>query len=244
VAGVNADAPFFRIATFRARRGCADRLAGQLLQAATLVAEAPGCEHWLVHRDHDDADVVRVSELWSTRGQRDAALAAPDVSGFMAGVLELADGGPEVLDGEPLGGARAMRGTTGATRFAILDAPDLSRDSELLGRYGLGGVAEARYVREQLGALQIGLTHYRLGPGRRQGWAHRHRVAEEVYVAVEGGGRIEVDGDRLELRSLDAVRVAPGSVRELVAGDDGLDVLAFGVHSPGDGEMVTDRPAR
>jgi hypothetical protein len=31
---------------------------------------------------------------------------------------------------------------------------------------------------------------------------------------------------------------------ELVAGDDGLEVLAFGVHSPGDGEMVTDRPAR
>ena len=31
---------------------------------------------------------------------------------------------------------------------------------------------------------------------------------------------------------------------ELVGGDDGLEVLAFGVHSPGDGEMVTDRAAR
>jgi hypothetical protein len=31
---------------------------------------------------------------------------------------------------------------------------------------------------------------------------------------------------------------------ELVAGADGLEVLAFGVHSPGDDEMVTDRPAR
>ena len=31
---------------------------------------------------------------------------------------------------------------------------------------------------------------------------------------------------------------------ELVAGDDGLEVLAFGVHSPGDGEMVADRAAR
>jgi quinol monooxygenase YgiN/mannose-6-phosphate isomerase-like protein (cupin superfamily) len=234
----------FRIATFHARRGCADRLAEELLQAATLVAEAPGCEHWLVHRDPDDADVVRVSELWSTRRQCAEALAAPEASAHTARVMELLDGEPEVLDGEPLGGARAMRGTTGAARFAILDAPDLSRDPELLGRYELGQVTEARYVREQLGAVQIGLTHYRLRPGRRQGWAHRHRVVEELYVAVRGTGRIEVDDDRLQLSSLDAVRVAPGSVRELVAGDDGLEVLAFGVHSPGDGELVTDRPAR
>jgi hypothetical protein len=44
----------------------------------------------------------------------------------------------------------------------------------------------------------------------------------------------------VELRPLDAVRVAPGSTRELAAGGDGLEVLAFGAHSPGDGEMVTD----
>lgn len=31
---------------------------------------------------------------------------------------------------------------------------------------------------------------------------------------------------------------------ELAAGQDRLEVLAFGVHSPGDGEMVTDRAAR
>jgi quinol monooxygenase YgiN/mannose-6-phosphate isomerase-like protein (cupin superfamily) len=244
VPSVNADAPFFRIATFHARRGCADRLAEQLLQAATLVAEASGCEHWLVHRDHDDADVVRVSELWSTRRQCEAALAAPEVRAHTARVMELIDGPPEMSDSEPLGGARAVRGATGAVRFAILDAPDLSRDPELLGRYELGQVAEARYVREPLGAVQIGLTHYRLGPRRRQGWAHRHRVAEELYVAVNGSGHIEVDDDHLQLRSLDAVRVAPGSVRELAAGDDGLEVLAFGIHSPGDGELITDRPVR
>jgi hypothetical protein len=31
---------------------------------------------------------------------------------------------------------------------------------------------------------------------------------------------------------------------ELVAGDDGLEVLALNFHSPGDGEVVTDRAAR
>jgi hypothetical protein len=32
-------------------------------------------------------------------------------------------------------------------------------------------------IREHLGAVQTGLTHYRLRSGRRQGWAHRHPVA-------------------------------------------------------------------
>jgi mannose-6-phosphate isomerase-like protein (cupin superfamily) len=153
-------------------------------------------------------------------------------------VMEILRGEPEVADGESLGGARVIRGTTGATRLSILEAPDLSKDSELLSGYGLQDVGEARYVREQLGAMQIGLTHHRLQPGKPQGWAHRHSVAEEIYVALSGSGRIIVDGLPFELSRLDAVCVAPASARELQAGPGGLEVLAFGSHYPGDGEMV------
>ncbi len=121
---------------------------------------------------------------------------------------------------------------------AILDAPDLSKDADLLGAYDLDEVAEARYVRPQLGAVQCGLMHYRLRPGGRQGFAHRHRIAQEIYVTLTGGGHIMVDGEPFDLTPLVAVRVAPASARELHAGPDGLEVLAFGSHSPGDGEMV------
>ena len=82
--------------------------------------------------------------------------------------------------------------------------------------------------------MQTGLTHYQLRSGRRQRWAHR-------YVAVSGSGRIKVDDELFELWPREAVRVAPASARELEAGPDGLEVLAFGSHSPGDGEMVADR---
>jgi mannose-6-phosphate isomerase-like protein (cupin superfamily) len=109
-----------------------------------------------------------------------------------------------------------------------------------MGRYELGAVAEARYVREQLGARQVGLTHYRLAPGASQGWAHRHRLAEEIYVGVRGAGEVVVDGEPFEIGVLDAVRVAPASVPELRAGEAGLELLVFGSHSPGDGEMVKD----
>jgi mannose-6-phosphate isomerase-like protein (cupin superfamily)/quinol monooxygenase YgiN len=237
---VTSNAPFTRIATLHAPPGQGDRLVERLQHAAELLAEASGCEMWLVHRDHEDPHTVRISELWSTREQCDAALTLPAVSENAAGVMALLDGPPEVVDGEPVAGARALRGTAGASRFSILDAPDLSQDTELLGRYDLGQVGEARYVRQQLGAAQTGLTHYRLRPGRNQGWAHRHRVAEEIYVVLSGSGRIKVDDERFELGPLDAVRVAPGSARELAADDDGLEVLAFGLHSPGDGEMVSD----
>jgi quinol monooxygenase YgiN/mannose-6-phosphate isomerase-like protein (cupin superfamily) len=235
--------PVTRTVTFRARAGHGQALAERLLHAAALVAEAPGCELWLVHRDQDDADIIRVSEMWAGRKQRDDALGLPGVRENAAEVMRLVAEPPEVVEGHPLGGARMARGETGATVFSIPDAPDLSQDTELLGRYELGQVGEARYVREQLGALQIGLTHYRLRSGRSQGWAHRHGLVEEIYVVLSGNGRIKVDEDCFELQPLDAVRVAPGSAREMQAGRDGLEVLAFGSHVPGDGEMVSDWPA-
>lgn len=141
--------------------------------------------------------------MWASCQHCDAALNLPGVEKNAAQVMDLLDGPPEVADGEPLGGARMLRGLTGATAFSILDAPDISKDTQLLERYDLDDVGEARYIREHLGAVQTGLTHY-------------------------------------QLRPRDAVRVAPASARELEAGPDGLEVLAFGSHSPGDGEMVAD----
>jgi quinol monooxygenase YgiN/mannose-6-phosphate isomerase-like protein (cupin superfamily) len=232
---------FGRFVTFRARPGDGDKLAEVLLRSASLVADAPGCELWLVHREQADPDAVHVNEVWASREQSQAALALEGVSENVARVLALLATAPEAVDCEALGGARVVRGTIGATRFSIPRAPDLSRDRQLLSRYDLAEVAEARYVREELGAMQVGLTHYRLPPRTSQGWAHRHSVAEEIYVALSGSGWITVDEQPFELRRLDAVRVAPASVRELGAGEDGLEVLAFGSHSPGDGEMVAHK---
>lgn len=232
--------PLARFATFDAKPGEGDGLADGLLRAASLVADAPGCQLWLVSRDQADGDTIRVTERWASREQCDAALGLDGVAESAARVMEVLASPPEVVDAEPLGGAGEVGGTTGATAFSILEAPDLSKDAGLLDDYDLHSVAEARYVRQELGAVQTGLTHYRLRPGRRLGWAHRHDVVEEIYVAISGSGRVKVDDELLEMGPLLAVRVAPGSVRELEAGPEGLEVLAFGAHTPGDGEMVAD----
>jgi quinol monooxygenase YgiN len=227
-----------RFATFHARPGHGEEPAGHLLHAATFVAELPGCEMWLVDRDQADPETIRICETWASQEQSDAALNLREVREHAAQVMALLSRAPDVVACEPRGGARVVRSSKGATAFAILDAADLSKDSELLARYGLQDVGEARYVREQLAPKQIGLTLCRRLPNRRQGWAHRHSVVEEIYVTLNGSGRILVDEQSIDLAPLVAVRIAPASVRGLEAGPDGLEVLAFGSHSPGDGEMV------
>jgi uncharacterized cupin superfamily protein len=124
--------------------------------------------------------------------------------------------------------------TTGFARINLDDVADLA------AQYGMGELGEARYLREDVGAEGIGMTLYRMNPGRRGGFGHRHERAEEMYVVLSGSGRVKIDDDILDLRPLDVVRVAPASVRELEAGPEGMHVLAFGTHVKDDGEMLQE----
>lgn len=105
---------------------------------------------------------------------------------------------------------------------------------------GLADTQEARFPRRELGAEQTGFNYLIVKPGRREGFAHRHRKAEEIYVVLAGSGRVKLDDELLELAPLDAVRVSPGVARMFEAGEDGLEVLVFGPRVEGDGELVSD----
>jgi quercetin dioxygenase-like cupin family protein len=99
---------------------------------------------------------------------------------------------------------------------------------------------EGRFGRTPLGSRDIGVSHFRYAPGFRSPAGHRHREQEEAYVVVAGSGRALVDGDVVELRQWDTVRVAPEVVRAFEAGPDGMDVIAIGGPKPegGDGETA------
>jgi uncharacterized cupin superfamily protein len=105
---------------------------------------------------------------------------------------------------------------------------------------GFGDRWEARVARAALGAEQTGVSHFRLHPGRRSPFSHRHRDAEEIYVILSGAGRVKLEDDLFAVRPRDAIRVAPGVARAFEAGPDGLEFLAFGPHHEGDGEPVDD----
>ena len=105
-------------------------------------------------------------------------------------------------------------------------------------KFGLGEVQEARFCRGDLEAEDTGVSLYMLKPDKRQPFGHKHDEAEEVYVVMAGSGRMKLDDEILDIAKLDAVRVAPGVMRSFEAGSDGLQMLAFGPHHEGDGELI------
>jgi mannose-6-phosphate isomerase-like protein (cupin superfamily) len=124
--------------------------------------------------------------------------------------------------------------TSPHTRINLADV----RDAALAN--GFGDRWEARVAREDLHAEQTGLTHFRLHPGKRSPFMHRHKRGEEVYLILAGTGRIKLDEEIFDVRALDAVRVAPGVARAFEAGPEGLEFIAVGPHYDADGEPVDD----
>jgi quercetin dioxygenase-like cupin family protein len=65
----------------------------------------------------------------------------------------------------------------------------------------------------QLEATALGARLWRLSPGQAS-TRHRHLTSTELYVVLEGTGRLRVDEDVLTLEPLSAVLVEPDSVRQ------------------------------
>ena len=120
------------------------------------------------------------------------------------------------------------------THIRLLDVEDAAPGN------GFGDRWEARVARTALGAQQTGVTHFRLKPGMRSPFTHRHVHAEEIYVVLAGSGRVKLGEELADVRPLDAIRIAPEVPRAFEAGPDGLELLAFGPHHEADGEPVDD----
>ncbi|HVS28500.1 MAG TPA: cupin domain-containing protein [Solirubrobacteraceae bacterium] len=105
-------------------------------------------------------------------------------------------------------------------------------------KFGFSETQEARFARTALDAEETGLAYHVLHPGKRQGFAHRHELAEEVYVVLAGSGRVKLDDEVVDIGRLDAIRVAPKVTRAFEAGPEGLELLVFGPYRAGDSEMV------
>jgi mannose-6-phosphate isomerase-like protein (cupin superfamily) len=105
-------------------------------------------------------------------------------------------------------------------------------------KFGMEELQEARFANDALDAERTGVSLHRLRSGKRQAFGHRHDQAEEVYVVLSGTGRVKLDAEIVELEPLDALRVAPGVMRQFEAGENGLEWLAFGARHDGDGEIV------
>lgn len=102
------------------------------------------------------------------------------------------------------------------------DAPVIEIDRpELRGRRTRLGAAA--------GARRVGLSRYVLEPGDRPMPVHVHADEEEVFVVLAGSGR-SLHGDRAYAVEAGDVIAYPagGPPHTIAAGDEGLEVLAFG----------------
>jgi mannose-6-phosphate isomerase-like protein (cupin superfamily) len=104
--------------------------------------------------------------------------------------------------------------------------------------FGHGDAMEARFAKGDLETEETGFSFHRLKPGKRQPFGHKHEDAEEVYVIVRGAGLLKLDDEVIEVEMLDAIRVSPDVTRAFEAGEQGLEVIAFGPRRDGDGEII------
>jgi len=120
----------------------------------------------------------------------------------------------------------------GYTHLNIKELPNAAE------RAGLAESLEARFARKPLELEQLGISLQTLQPGFRQPFGHRHAEQEEVYVVLDGSGRMKLEDEIVELRRYDAIRVAPSVVRAVEAGPDGLELLVIGAPQADDTEML------
>lgn len=121
--------------------------------------------------------------------------------------------------------------------YTVLNLEDVEDSAP---QFGMGESLEARFAREALGLERSGISLQRLKPKARLPFGHHHVDQEEVYVVVEGDGRVALDEEVVPLRTWDAVRVPPETMRCFEAGENGLALIAFGApyKGPGDAQIT------
>ena len=89
--------------------------------------------------------------------------------------------------------------------------------------------ADGSTIRELLGlptapVRNQSLAEATLAPGQST-QRHYHALSEELYSFLEGGGRLELDGEEQEVAVGDTVLIPPGARHSITAGPDGARFL-------------------
>ena len=90
---------------------------------------------------------------------------------------------------------------------------------------------------KQLEAQTLGARFWRLHPGQAS-TKHRHFETHELYVPIEGKGRMRVDDELITVQPLSAVLVEPVHTRQLF-NDTDVDALWLIVGAPREGVTST-----
>jgi mannose-6-phosphate isomerase-like protein (cupin superfamily) len=122
---------------------------------------------------------------------------------------------------------------SGYTKTNLLDVENQSPN------FGMPSELEARFARTPLEGESLGLSLMTLAPNFRIPFGHKHEGQEEVYVITKGSARIKVETEIVEVGQWDAIRFDKDTMRDVEAGPDGVEYLAFGAgEDPTEVEMA------
>ena len=119
----------------------------------------------------------------------------------------------------------------GFTKLNLRDVEDQAP------KFGMQGM-QFRSARVPLEMESAGMSYLRLDPNFRVPFGHHHNEQEEVYLVVSGSARLKLDGEVIDLKPLDAVRIPKETVRNLEGGPEGAEVVAFGAPNTGPGDAA------
>ena len=108
-------------------------------------------------------------------------------------------------------------------------------------KFGMPSELEARFARTAIGGETLGLSLMTLAPNFRIPFGHKHedRRRSTSFSAVPPGSRSRTRSSRSGRD--DAIRFGMDTMRDVEAGPEGVEYLAFGAGGdPQDAEMVQD----
>ncbi len=116
-----------------------------------------------------------------------------------------------------------------ATIVALADVP-----AEPWGRGDVRGVR--RDLGRTIGSRATGIQHLRVAAGALSAPPHCHSADEELFVVLGGAGIVLLGDEEHALRAGSVVARPPGTgvAHAFRAGDDGLELLAYGTRVPDD----------
>jgi mannose-6-phosphate isomerase-like protein (cupin superfamily) len=118
------------------------------------------------------------------------------------------------------------------TVVKVSDVPDQGPN------LGIAPHVEIRFLRNDLGCENCGVSYMRIAPNYRQETGHRHKVQEEIYVLVSGSARVKAGDDVVELEPWTAIRVPNETVRSIESGPEGAEFVLVGAPNTGPGDAI------
>ena len=116
----------------------------------------------------------------------------------------------------------------------VSDVPDQGAN------LGIAPDVEIRFLRNDLGCEDCGVSYMRVAPGTRQKSGHRHKVQEEIYLLVSGSARVKAGDDVVELEPWTAIRLPNETTRAFEAGPEGAEFVIVGAPNTGPGDAVDE----